>query len=52
MQRMRSVFESVPIQATAGKYTVAFQLYIYYDGVKYPPVGGDGDWQVLGTVEK
>ncbi|MEZ4669703.1 MAG: hypothetical protein R3E39_17500 [Anaerolineae bacterium] len=35
-----------------GTYTVAVQLYTYYDGVKYPPVGGAGDWLVLGTVER
>lgn len=34
-----------------GTYTVAVQLYTYYDGVKYPPISG-GDWQVLGTVER
>lgn len=34
-----------------GRYTVAVQIYTYWDGVKFPTVGGEA-WQVIGTVER
>lgn len=40
-----------PADLPAGTYTVAVQLYTYYDGLKYPTLQGD-DWHVLGTIQR
>ena len=34
-----------------GHYTVAVQLYTYYDGVKYPTTDGQ-QWMVIGSIDR
>lgn len=50
------VYDPHPLAITGGgslppgRYTVAVQIYTYWDGVKFPTLQGD-PWQVIGTVE-
>jgi mannosyltransferase len=46
------VYDPHPLTPTtlpAGDYTVAVQVYTYYDGVRYPTVDGD-DWAEIGML--
>ncbi|MBI1257308.1 MAG: hypothetical protein GC204_07545 [Chloroflexi bacterium] len=48
------VYDPHPLDLSSlapGHYTVAVQLYTYYDGVKYPTTEGE-QWQVIGSIDR